>query len=60
MLEDGKPKAVPVKFGLQDTDWVEIVEGPLKPGDQIILRADRADGSGASGSGRPPGPPMRF
>jgi HlyD family secretion protein len=35
-LEDGKPKMVLVKPGLTDGSATEMVEGDLKPGDQLI------------------------
>ena len=41
---DGKPEAVNVTTGLTDTSSTEIVDGPLKEGDEVIV-----------GSGEPPG-----
>ncbi len=35
-LEDGKPKVVMVKPGLTDGSATEMLEGDLKPGDQLI------------------------
>ena len=35
-LEDGKPRMVLVKPGLTDGSATELLEGDLKPGDQLI------------------------
>ena len=35
-LEDGRPKMVLVKPGLTDGSATEMLEGDLKPGDQLI------------------------
>lgn len=37
VLKEGKPVAVKIQTGMNDTANVEIVEGPLKEGDQVIV-----------------------
>lgn len=41
VLRDGHLAAVDVKSGLNDDDFVEVVSGDIKPGDQVIV-AERA------------------
>ena len=36
-LREGRPTAVPVQLGLQDSAYTEIVKGDLKPGDDLII-----------------------
>lgn len=40
LLRNGKPAAVTVQLGLDDSAYTEIVEGDLLPGDQLILAED--------------------
>jgi HlyD family secretion protein len=49
--EDGKPAPVAVKTGLSDGARTEIVEGPLKEGDEVIL------GTGEPQAPKKPGGP---
>jgi HlyD family secretion protein len=42
LLRQGRPVAIPVVIGLDDESFVEIVEGDVKPGDQVILAERRA------------------
>ena len=37
ILRDGKPKAIPVQLGLDDGANTEIVEGEVRPGDELII-----------------------
>ena len=37
----GAPEPVQVTLGLENADWTEMAAGPLKPGDQLIVRAER-------------------
>ena len=53
----GAPKAVDVRTGLTDGTSTEILEGPLKEGDEVILGAGEAPGA-AKKSGGPTGPRM--
>ncbi len=57
VLRSGKPVKVKVKTGISDGEWIEIVEGDIKEGDEVIIeiqaskkQTDRA----------PQHPPMRF
>jgi HlyD family secretion protein len=52
VLADGKPVRVPVKTGISDKVYTEIVAGKLKPGDAVIV-ADLA--AKKNGSGMPRG-----
>jgi len=45
VLREDKPAAVPVEIGLDDESFVEIVNGELKPGDQVIV-AEQHQASG--------------
>lgn len=45
MLRQGKPVAVNVETGLDDDSFVEIVDGDVKPGDQVIL-SERRESNG--------------
>jgi HlyD family secretion protein len=51
VLADGKPKRVRVKAGLADENFVEIVDGALAVGDQIIV-GERSDGARQSRQGQ--------
>jgi HlyD family secretion protein len=42
ILRDGKPTALPVKLGLDDGAYTEVVKGDVRPGDELII----GDGSG--------------
>jgi HlyD family secretion protein len=53
----GPPKAVDVRTGLTDGTSTEIMEGPLKEGDEVILGVGEAPGA-AKKSGGPAGPRM--
>jgi len=37
ILRDGKPTAIPVQLGLDDSANTEIVEGDVRPGDELII-----------------------
>jgi HlyD family secretion protein len=39
IMEDGKPKPISIGRGLMNTQYVEIVEGELKEGGQVIIGA---------------------
>jgi HlyD family secretion protein len=58
VLTDGKPRAVTVKIGISDGSLTEIVEGPLKEGDRVIVDVGAA-GTAAVAQGQPPGGPGR-
>jgi HlyD family secretion protein len=52
---DGQPKAVDLRTGLTDGTSTEILEGPLKEGDEVILGLGETAGA-AKKAGGPPGP----
>jgi HlyD family secretion protein len=58
VLVDGKPRAVAIKIGISDGSVTQIVEGPLKEGDKVILDATGA-GAASVAEGRSPGGPAR-
>jgi multidrug efflux pump subunit AcrA (membrane-fusion protein) len=41
----GKLKPVPVETGITDNALTEIVSGDLKPGDRVVTRDRRANGT---------------
>ncbi len=41
VLRDGKPKAIPLKLGLDDHHFSEVIEGDLKPGDSVIIAEEK-------------------
>ena len=47
LLDAGRPRAMPVRIGITDGSYTELIEGELKPGDKVILRetAPKKDGS---------------
>ena len=55
VLRDGQPVSVPVLIGLEDDSFTEIVQGDVKPGDQVITGEQLA----TSGS-RPVTPRLRL
>jgi hypothetical protein len=64
VLSQGKPKAVPVTFGLSDGKSTAVTAGGLHEGDQVVVRFTSAASSptanapsapGSSGTRRGPG-----
>ncbi len=55
VLRDGEPASVPVVTGLEDETSTEIVEGEVKPGDQVIVAEQSA-----MDSSRPATPRLRL
>ena len=50
---DGRPKAVELSVGLSDGNFTEVLAGPLRAGEKIIIRAATpGDARKAAGSGR--------
>jgi HlyD family secretion protein len=37
ILRDGKPTAIPVQLGLDDGANTEVVQGEMRPGDELII-----------------------
>lgn len=56
LLRDGKPVAVAVTTGLADAGFVELVEGPLKEGDEVITEQLDGKKKKTTGMGSPMGP----
>lgn len=56
LLREGKPVAVAVTTGLADAGFVELVEGPLKEGDEVITEQLDGKKKKATGMGSPMGP----
>jgi len=57
LLKDGQPVAVTVTTGLGDSSFVELVEGSLKEGDQVVIeQSDNSKKKAAGSSGSPMGP----
>ncbi|MEP0828030.1 MAG: efflux RND transporter periplasmic adaptor subunit [bacterium] len=54
ILDGVTPKAVPIVRGLQSTRYVEIVEGELKEGDEVIVGMEGAVASNAAVTGQNP------
>ena len=55
VLRDGRPVSLAVKPGLDDENFTEIIDGDLRPGDQVIVAEERDAAGGRSGT-----PPPRF
>jgi len=58
ILKDGKPVAVPVKTGIAGSSGIELVEGALKEGDEVIIEQSggetkKKSGAMGGGMGRP-------
>ena len=58
VLKDDQPLAVPIKTGISNNTSVELVEGPLKEGDEVIVEQQGGDSkkkksSSPMGGGRP-------
>jgi HlyD family secretion protein len=45
VLKDGHPVHMPLKLGLDDETYAEVRQGDLKPGDQVIIGEQSAEGS---------------
>ncbi|MDY0301173.1 MAG: efflux RND transporter periplasmic adaptor subunit [Trichlorobacter sp.] len=61
LLKEGKPLAVPIKTGLGDGRFVEITEGNLQAGDELIVEqtdAGKKKSSMGGGGRMPMGPRM--
>ncbi|MBP1729172.1 MAG: efflux transporter, family, subunit [Deltaproteobacteria bacterium] len=59
VLKDGKPVAVPIKTGIASSNSIELVEGALQEGDEVIIEQSGGDAKKKSGStGSPMGRPF--
>jgi HlyD family secretion protein len=55
----GKVRAVPVKTGISDANFTEVVQGGLQPGQQVVVGATMPGAATASSSGPQRGRGMR-
>lgn len=61
VLRNGAPARVPVTVGLDDGTNAQIVNGPLQPGDQVIVSQQSGSGVGnGTGRGGSSTPRLRF
>jgi HlyD family secretion protein len=58
-LEEGNPVAVPVRTGIADGKFVELVEGDLKEGDPLITDDQRKQAAATGRGGGGPGGSFR-
>ncbi|WP_152709938.1 efflux RND transporter periplasmic adaptor subunit [Microvirga tunisiensis] len=61
--QDGNPQAVPVRLGVTDGAYTEIIRGDLQEGAAIIIgaqRSDAAEETNGSAANRRPRPPRMF
>ena len=49
VLKEGKPVAVPVKTGIAGSSSIELVEGALKEGDEVIVEQSGGEAKKKSG-----------
>ena len=54
VLKDGKPVAVPIKTGIASSNSIELVEGALQEGDEVIIEQSGGDAKKKSGSSSSP------
>ena len=54
ILKEGKPEAVPVKTGIANNSSIELVEGTLKEGDEVIIEQIGGDTKKKASSGASP------
>lgn len=60
-MKDGAGlKAVPLKLGIGDGQWTEVVEGDLKEGQEVVVGGQGGVGKSAKGGAAPPGPRFGF
>lgn len=57
VMQNGKPSPVTIKTGLTDGTNTEVVEGPLKAGDQVVVDSTGGTTAGPSGASRGGGRP---
>lgn len=58
ILRDNKPVAVAIKTGIANNAAIELVEGALKEGDEVIIEQQGGDTKKKAGSGSPMGRPF--
>lgn len=58
LLKDGKPVATPIKTGIASSSSMELVEGALKEGDDVIIEQRGGETKKSSSSSNPMGRPF--
>ncbi len=58
ILKDGKPSAVPIKTGIANNSSIELTEGPLKEGDEVVIEQSGGDNNKKKSGGSPMGRPF--
>lgn len=58
ILKGGKPFAVPVKTGIANNSSIELVEGDIKDGDEVIIEQIGGDSGKKKSTGSPMGRPF--
>lgn len=58
VLKEGKPAPVPVKTGISGNGAIELVEAPLREGDEVITEQTGGDTKKKQGGGSPMGRPF--
>ncbi|WP_028842164.1 efflux RND transporter periplasmic adaptor subunit [Thermodesulfovibrio yellowstonii] len=54
ILRGGKPVRVKVKTGVSDGEWIEVVEGDIKEGEDVIVEIQTGKKTSGSSTGHPP------
>ncbi len=55
VLDNGDPQPVRITTGLSDDQYTEVVDGPVKAGDPVIVAVDRPQERAATTAAQPPG-----
>ena len=58
ILKDNAPVAVPVKTGIANNNFIELIESTLKEGDEVIIEQIGGDSKKKASSGSPMGRPF--
>ncbi|GAB6183127.1 efflux RND transporter periplasmic adaptor subunit [Thermodesulfovibrio hydrogeniphilus] len=57
VLRERKPVRVNVKTGISDGEWIEVIEGQLKEGEEVIVDTGKSQKGSSQNT---PRPPVRF
>jgi HlyD family secretion protein len=60
VLDGDRPRPVSVRTGISDGSLTEVLEGPLREGDRVIVDAVAPGARGAGQAQPPAGPPRRI
>lgn len=58
ILKEGKPVAVPIKTGIASSAAIEMLEGSLKEGDEVVIEQSGGDARKKSSASNPMGRPF--